>query len=270
MNERHTVKRLTHQNVIRFFVCLLVAFFLWFYVMYTENPEYDQKYTDIRVELRGYTPDYEHDIEFPATIDAVFRGTNVDLSQCKSEDIVAVINFPTEFTSSGDRSVTVGFEFLNDVTLTPLKEVRTTLSLKDADIREEVFENVPVEVTGQAGSQVETYKFEALAVPMLTVRGRTEDLELLKKQGIKATASLSPELINDIHAKVNDDKVHDFTVSVTVTLPAVGMTCWATQESSVVYTMVSVRNPNAEAEVQTNAEMGEVDGQTVNASEIAS
>lgn len=261
MNESSSIKKTPRKGVLRFFICLLIAFLLWFYVMYTENPEYDQRYTDIRVELRGYTPSYEFDIEFPETIDAVFRGTNVDLAECKSDDIVAVINFPSELTSSGARSVTVSFEFLNDVTLTPLKEVRTTLSMQEADIREEVFTNIPVTVTGQEGSLIEGYDIKALSIPELTVRGRAEDLALIREQEFKATASLSYHLINDIRDKVKDDATHEFTVEVTVNLPAVGMTCWTTLESTVINTTLSVCNPDAE--LQSDAGSTEIADQAI-------
>ena len=197
MNDRHSTKRLTREKLTSFILCLLVAFLLWFYVMYTENPEYDQKYTDIRVELRGYSPIYEFDIEYPETIDVTFRGTNVDLAQCKSDDIVAVINFPSEFTSSGDRSVDVRFEFANDVTLTPLKDVRTTISLKEADIQTQEFSDLEVTVVGMHGSQVEGYEFKASSLPSLTVKGRTEDLNALVAKNI-ATVSLSADQINEI------------------------------------------------------------------------
>lgn len=269
MSERHTSKKMTRQAVIRFFVCLLVAFFLWFYVMYTEKPEYDQKYTDIRVELRGYTQSYEHDIDFPKTIDAVFRGTNIDLAECKSEDIVAVIHFPTEFTSSGERSVAVSFEFLSDVSLTPLKEIRTTISMTDADIREEVFLNVPIVVTGQAGTpQIENFHFEALSLPELTVRGRVEDLELLRTQGITATVELDSVLINSIRDKVTDHQTHEFSADVNVTLPSDKMECWTTLESTVINTTLLVHNPDAE--IPTEGEAGNIDEQALPLEEAAS
>ena len=237
MNEHHPVKKMTHKNVLRFFVCLLIAFLLWFYVMYTESPEYDQEYTNIRVELRGYTPSYEFDIEYPETIDVTFRGTNVDLAQCDSDDIVAVIRFPSELTSSGERSVTVAFEFLNGVSLEPLKEVRTTLSLVDADIKEQVFENVRVEIGGQ---KIENYEILTTAIPQLTVRGRAEDLLLLQNQGITATASLTHDHINTIRDKVQDDEPYEMTMKVDISLPE-GMSCWTSSDSDEVITTVLVR-----------------------------
>ena len=239
MNERQSKTKVTRENVTRFIICLLIAFLLWFYVMYTENPEYDQKYTDIRVELRGYTPSYEFDIEYPETIDVTFRGTNIDLAQCKSEDIVAVINFPNEFTS-GDRSVSVSFEFLNDVTLTPLKEVRTTLSLKDADILTQIFTDVSVNVIGHAGSQIEKYEFTPVSLPKLTVRGRAEDFDWLESHGINAAVSLSADQINEIYEKVETNGIYEFTMTVTLNLPE-GMTAFASPESTEIKTTLLVK-----------------------------
>ena len=205
----------SRENILRFVLCLAVAFFLWLFVMYVENPEYEREYDDIRVEVRNAATPYDYDLVFPEKVTASFRGTSVALAGCDSEDIIAVIYLDNSiFTDK--RSVVVEYEFKDGVKLTPLEEMRLNVSYREVTMHTKEFNNVPVTVQGVDGStELANYEISAAALSSVTVKGRQEDISALQISQLKPIAILSADDINAIRAALANGGTTERTLTVT-------------------------------------------------------
>ncbi len=207
MSAREEKHRLTRKTVLRFFICLTVSFFLWLFVMYTESPEYEQTYEDIRLEVRNYHEVYEYDLIVPENVTAKFRGTNVDLAACDKDDITAVLDMGPEGIFSGTRNLVVSFEFDGETLLTPLYEVRIPVFFKEAEMKKHSLSGVSVSyVRGMAGTQIEDYTWSASFLSDLVVQGRVEDIDSLYPNDIFAYIELSTDDIHKIVTATRDEQ----------------------------------------------------------------
>ncbi len=191
-------KKVTRGGVLRFLVCLLVAFVMWLFVMYTESPEYDREYHDIKVELRNYTADYAYDIDFLPVVNMTFRGTNLALAACDSEDIVAVVDMGGLIMNAPNtHTLPVTFEFKGETKLRELSPLYLDVTCSLANMRVAYFEDLTVNVH-TAGTELAGYTATANRITAVKVTGRAEDIAALKDDGLRAYVSPTAENVTAI------------------------------------------------------------------------
>lgn len=256
MKEHITQKRLSKESVARFIGCLFVAVLLWLYVMYTEAPEYNQVYRDIPVEVRGYTPSYRYDLEYEKKISATFRGTNVELAQCGSDHIKAIVYLTDEFTDENPHFFAIQYEFSCDCHLSAVQsDARLAVTRKEAKMKTETFRNIPVSVIGMEGSLIANYDvifndLENNMIPQILVTGRASDVDALKNGYINATIHLTTDNINDINDSVENNGICVRTMVVTFGLPE-GMVVESESGTSIT-TVVTFKAPTRIEESDTD------------------
>lgn len=256
-------KKITKSIVARFLICLCIAFVLWFYVMYTESPEYDRVYHDIRVEVRGYTDSYQYDLIYPETISVTFRGTNVDLSKCESENIVAIVDLGSDLKEGAHVFSVKEYLFSGDTKLKPLSDVRLTIRKEAVEMYSHSFENISVSVSGFENSSLKDMEFSAEAISSLTITGRQEDIEALKREGVRANVSLTADDLNAFVEALNNGDTYEKYMTVNLTLKD-GMTYSTSGDATVLTTVVRVN-----ATAQENQETLELETNAVQAGEEA-
>ncbi len=206
--------KLTKNGVLRFFLFVLVAFVMWLFVMYTESPEYDRKYSDIEVELRNYVEDYAYDFQFDPTVDMTFRGTNLDLADCDSEDIVAVVDMGGRVMYPHvTYTIPVTFEFKGETKLQELSSMSLNVTCTPADMVTARFENLSVDIR-TAGTKLADYDTAVNAITAVEVVGRAEDVAALKSSRLKAYISPTAQDVNDIEKGCADGKPYTHTMMV--------------------------------------------------------
>ncbi len=261
MKEHITQKRLSKESVARFIGCLFVAVLLWLYVMYTEAPEYNQVYRDIPVEVRGYTPSYRYDLEYDKEISATFRGTNVELAQCGSDHIKAIVYLTDEFTDENPHFFAIQYEFSCDCQLSAVhNDARLSVTRKEAKMKTETFHNIPVSVSGMEGSLIANYDvifndFENNnnMIPQILVTGRVADINALKNGYINATIQLTTDNINDINDSIEQNGICVRTMVVTFGLPE-GMVVESESGTSIT-TVVTFKAPSQIEESDTDKDV---------------
>ena len=234
----------TRAGVLRFVLCLASAFLLWLFVMYTESPEYDRQYDGIRVEVRNAELPYGYDLVYPETVSASFRGTNVALAGCSSDDITAVI-YLDGGSFTGTKAFVVEYEFKNDVKLKALDEKRIEVECRQANLITREFASVPVTLSGIEGTALEKYDIEISALTNIVAKGRPSDIQGLTSEAMKATVKLTAATINDIVAGT-----HGPTFEVSFESES-GMTY--TTESGDVPTVTITFTPTASAEQESTS-----------------
>ena len=203
----------TRAGVLRFVLCLASAFLLWLFVMYTESPEYDRQYDGIRVEVRNADVRYDYDLVYPKSISASFRGTNVALAGCSSDDITAVI-YLDGGAFTGTKAFVVEYEFKNDVKLKALEEKRIEVECRPADLESVPVNNVPVALSGLEGTGIDKENIDISSLNVLAW-ARAEDVGFLADaSALKATATFSSDSITKMLETAEGEAI-TFSVSVT-------------------------------------------------------
>ncbi len=108
MTETTSEKAHGSHDFIAKIVCLLLALIIWLYVMEVENPDWEEEYTGIPVELANTDEiEIDHDLTiyggYSNNIDITLRGRRNQLSAITAEDIkatadVSEISEPGEYT----------------------------------------------------------------------------------------------------------------------------------------------------------------------------
>ena len=234
---------ITRNGVLRFFLCLAIAFVLWLFVMYTENPEYEQTYTGIEVEVLNSTEYYEYDLVVPDTITAKFRGTNVALASCSKDQITAVVDLNNSKHFDGVKSFPVSFRFEGEEVLTPLYEVRVGVSYKKAEMAERIMGGVPVEVLGMKDTAIEGFEFDAKQLSKIKIYGRAAEVNDLSFQNVRGQIKLTADDINRIVNGLTDGQA-EYTMSFNVQFENFGEMTVTTDEGTAVFTEVTFRRPS--------------------------
>lgn len=202
----------TRSGVLRFVLCLASAFLLWLFVMYTESPEYDRQYDDIRVEIRNADLPYDYDLIYPKSISASFRGTNLALADCDSEDITAVVYLDGGFFT-GVKAFVVEYEFKNGVRLKALEEKRIEVECRPADLESVPVNDVPVSLSGLEGTGIDKANIDVSSLNVFAWV-RTEDISFLSDaSALKATATFSSDSITKMLETAEGEAI-TFSVSV--------------------------------------------------------
>ncbi len=90
-------RRVKAIDIVAYVICLLIAFGIWTYVLYTENSDYEYKFTGVIVELDGaatlkenhnLTPINGYGTEVTITV----RGPRSEIMKYDSEDIFAYVD----------------------------------------------------------------------------------------------------------------------------------------------------------------------------------
>jgi YbbR domain-containing protein len=109
------VKRNKVADFIAKIVCLLLAFFLWFYASSNDNTPSEETFTSIPVKIVNHG-DFSVLKGDDVTVDVKVSGKRSVINRLRVDDIVAFVDI-SEVTEAGKHTLNIEFELPNGVTL---------------------------------------------------------------------------------------------------------------------------------------------------------
>lgn len=118
MTETTSEKAHGSHDFIAKIVCLLLALIIWLYVMEVENPDWEEEYTGIPVELANTDEiEIDHDLTiyggYSATVEITLRGRRNQLSNITADDIKATADV-SEISEPGEYTLPISVSVPND------------------------------------------------------------------------------------------------------------------------------------------------------------
>ena len=192
--EKIKLDRSKINKILPFLLCILIAFLVWIYVMYVNEPEYVHEYDGISVSTRDVPTRFRDcEIIIDDTVSASFRGTNVDLAKCENGGINGYVSL-TRFSEPGIYETEVAFEYPVGVGLTPLESVKVKVEIREPKIYTRYFAQIPIEIQNSnvnLNSLLEEYNVTA-HTDVIDAAITSQDVALLTcpKDTVKAIADI--------------------------------------------------------------------------------
>jgi hypothetical protein len=193
--EKIKLDRSKINKILPFLLCILIAFLVWIYVMYVNEPEYVHEYDGISVSTRDVPTRFRDcEIIIDDTVSASFRGTNVDLAKCENGGINGYVSL-TRFSEPGIYETEVAFEYPVGVALTPIEAVKVRIEIIEPKNYTKYFNHIPVEVVDtENGSRFFNEYNITVRDSVVSAAITTKDEAIfnwLQDNGVKAIADIS-------------------------------------------------------------------------------
>lgn len=191
--EKIRIDRKKINKVLPFVLCILIAFLVWIYVMYVNEPEYVHEFDEIPVYTRDVPARFRDcEIIVDETVAASFRGTNVDLAKCENSGITGYVSV-TRFSEPGSYDVDVTFEYPVGIELTPLESVRVRVEIKEPKMFTRYFSQIPIELTDSVNGSKLFLEYNITAqtdVIDAAITSQYESLLTCPQDSVKAVADI--------------------------------------------------------------------------------
>jgi hypothetical protein len=191
---KNKLKQISFDRVWPFLLCIVLAFLAWLYVMYIQPTKYDHEFENVSVSVKNVPSKFaDCKIELEATeLNAIFRGTGMDLAKCDSGNIRAHVDL-SSVSKVGLVDLPVIFEYPSGVSLecvTPV-EIKVNVIAPMSDF----FTDIPVVVerNGKRGDDViEGFVVKAKPETVAAYLTSTDDgFKTIDREKIYAVADIS-------------------------------------------------------------------------------
>lgn len=183
-----TVRRNKTVDFIAKIVCLLLAFFLWYYASSSDTVIYDKEYSSIPVKI-------ENSSELSLlsgdgmTVDVTLSGKRNDLRKINNSDIRAYVEIP-ENATAGRHEFEITFDIPGGVTLE-----KTSVSSIVVYVDNSITKTVPVKVNLVSFNYEKDCELRIGSIPSVTVSGPAQIVDTISH------ASLPVDMGNQLISK---------------------------------------------------------------------
>lgn len=183
-----TVRRNKTVDFIAKMVCLLLAFFLWYYASSLDTVIYDKEFTSIPVTIENAS-ELSLLSGDDLTVDITLSGKRNDLRKVNNSDIRAYVVIP-ENTVAGRHELEISFDIPGGVTFE-----KSSVSTVVVYVDKSITKNIPVKVSLVSFNYEKDCELRIGSIPTVAVSGPAQIIETI------ASASLPVDMGNQLISK---------------------------------------------------------------------